>query len=446
MRLQSIGGVHARKGGVDHAVSGIDRRSFIRLVTAGSAFMAAAKASGTPPYYVGVGYSSDSYTAASVALSACGQFPASLAGQTVVIKPNLVVPKPSTSGATTDPLVVQAIVDLSIAAGATQILIVEAGLPGKPSNFGPCGYTTVFQSYPQVQLVDLRTGTYVLSPVPGGGYAYQEMWVPSLVLEPNTFFISAGKLKTHADAVATLSMKNLVGLASETAYALPVSQDFPRHDLHNRGIDLSIMDLNLVRPIGFAVIDGVWGMEGQGPTAGTPVATNVVLAGLNPVAVDRVGLNVMELPQNAVTYLNYAAQAGLGPADTSNVTLLGDTYSPYPFVPAITPPVLWQPVASPNTISISAGQTTTITYHIRASCYTSAAIIQDSDVTPDVMPIRSLHDVIPVAAPGESVTWNGRNAAGVPVAPGTYLALITARVTPSSQLINFAVGRITVTS
>jgi len=446
MHSRNIAGTGSRKARVSRIASGIDRRSFLRLLAVNSAFLAAAKPAVKPPFYVGVGYSSDPYTAAAAALSACGQFPTNLVGQTVVIKPNLVVPKPSTSGATTDPHVVQAIVDLCIAAGATQILIVEAALPGTPSDFGPCGYSTVFQSYPQVQLVDLRTGTYVLTPVPGGGYAYQEMWVPSIVLEPNTFFISAAKLKTHADAVVTLSMKNLVGLASETAYALPVAQNFPRHDLHDRGIDLSIMDLNLVRPIDFAVIDGVWGMEGQGPTSGTPVATNVVLAGLNPVAVDRVGLDVMEIPQNAVTYLEYAAQAGLGPPDTSTVTQLGDTYSPYPFVPAITPPVLWQPVASPNTISISAGQSTTITYHIRASCYTSASIIQDSDVTPNVIPIRSLHDVIPVAAPGESVTWNGRNAAGAPVAPGTYLALITARVTPSSQLINFAVGRITVTS
>src|ERR1039458_7359626 len=89
----------SRKGRVSRAVSGIDRRSFIQLLAANSAFLAAAKASSRPPYYVGAGYSSDPYTAASVALSACGQFPTNLAGQTVVIKPNLVIGKPSTSGA-----------------------------------------------------------------------------------------------------------------------------------------------------------------------------------------------------------------------------------------------------------------------------------------------------------------------------------------------------------
>ncbi len=423
----------------------LDRRSFIGLLAANSAFLRAANASGTP-YYVGAGYSSDPYTAASVALSACGQLPPNLAGQTVVIKPNLVSPKPASSGATTDPHVVQAIVDLCLAAGATRILIVEAAPPGQASYFGPCGYTAVFASYPQVQLVDLRTGTYVLTTVPGGGLAYQSMWVPSLVLQPDTFFISAGKMKTHGDAVVTLSMKNLVGLASETAYAPPVNAQYPRHDLHLRGIDESIIDLNRVRPIDFAVIDGVWGMQGQGPLHGTPVATDVVLAGLNRVAVDRVGLNVMEFSQNAVTYLNYAAQAGLGPANTSDVTVLGDTYTPYPFTPAATPPILIRPIASPGVISISAGQSTAIAYQIKTACYTSAAIVQDNDQTPAVVPVRTLHGFERISASGETVTWNGLSDSGSPVAPGTYLAQIQAKASPDGELVNYAVGRITVIS
>ena len=424
----------------------LDRRSFIGLLAANSAFLRAANASGTP-YYVGAGYSSDPYTAASVALSACGQLPTNLAGQTVVIKPNLVSPKPASSGATTDPHVVQAIVDLCLAPQVPRgFSSSKPRLPGQASYFGPCGYTAVFASYPQVQLVDLRTGTYVLTTVPGGGLAYQSMWVPSLVLQPDTFFISAGKMKTHGDAVVTLSMKNLVGLASETAYAPPVNAQYPRHDLHLRGIDESIIDLNRVRPIDFAVIDGVWGMQGQGPLHGTPVATDVVLAGLNRVAVDRVGLNVMEFSQNAVTYLNYAAQAGLGPANTSDVTVLGDTYTPYPFTPAATPPILIRPIASPGVISISAGQSTAIAYQIKTACYTSAAIVQDNDQTPAVVPVRTLHGFERISASGETVTWNGLSDSGSPVAPGTYLAQIQAKASPDGELVNYAVGRITVIS
>ncbi|MGA2740520.1 MAG: DUF362 domain-containing protein [Bryobacteraceae bacterium] len=449
---------HSQKATLSETISGINRRSFIRSLAAGSAILAAAKTSkGTtaPAFQVGVGYSSNPYTAASTALSACAQFPTSLAGQTVVIKPNLVVPKPSSSGATTDPNVVKAIVDMCIAAGATKIFIVEAPLPGNGPYWGPCGYAAIFtaKAYPQVTLTNLVTGTYVLTPVPGGGSAYQQMYVPSIVLEPNTFFISAGKLKTHVDAVATLSMKNLVGLASEPAYAtVPADTDLPRHDLHLRSINQSIIDLNMIRPIDFAVIDGVWGMEGDGPTAGTPVATNVVLAGLNAVAVDRVGLNVMEFVQNSaeatyVTYLDYASEADLGPPSFNDVALLGDTYTPFPFVPATVPPILWAPTCTPNTISISAGGSTTIKYAIPTECFTHAAIIQDNDVTPGVTVIQTLHTFKAVKSPGESLTWNGLNSSGSPVAPGVYYAQIQAIPSPSNTANdNYAVGRITVTA
>lgn len=175
--------------------------------------------------------------------------------------------------------------------------------------------------------------------------------------------------------------------------------------MHFRGVDLSIMDLNLVRPVDFTVIDGVWGMQGQGPINGTPVAANVVLAGLNPVATDRAAPNVMQFEQTAVPHLAYAAAARWGPNDTNSVTVLGDGFVPYPFVPAVTPPVLWQPAAVPGSISLSANQQTTITYTVRSGCYTPVEIIYDSDATPGVRLVRTLHDFTPVSAGKEN--WSG---------------------------------------
>ena len=63
-----------------------------------------------------------------------------------------------------------------------------------------------------------------------------------------------------------------------------------------------------------------------------------------------------------------------------------------------------------------------------------------------MVPIRTLHPFREVKAPGESLTWNGMNGDGEAVSPGTYLVRILAIPTPTSQLVNYAVGRITVTS
>jgi hypothetical protein len=99
----------------------------------------------------------------------------------------------------------------------------------------------------------------------------------------------------------------------------------------------------------------------------------------------------------------------------------------------------------PNTISISAGQSTVITYQLRTSCYTLAQIIQDSDITPGVVPVRTIHAFTPVSTPGESVVWNGLDNSGAAVAPGTYLVQIQAATSPTTKLISYSVGRITVT-
>ena len=62
----------------------------------------------------------------------------------------------------------------------------------------------------------------------------------------------------------------------------------------------------------FTVIDGVVGMEGNGPTGGTPVEQGVVVAGPDVVAVDRIGIELMEIDYGDVGYLQWCSNAGIG--------------------------------------------------------------------------------------------------------------------------------------
>jgi len=110
----------------------------------------------------------DAYAATQRAIGASGEWPVTLAGRTVVIKPNLVAAKPSTSGVTTDPQVVRAVVDQALASGATSVLIVEGGSPTSPAPFMACGYGFFATYDPRVQLVDLGTQPVTLAHVPNG--------------------------------------------------------------------------------------------------------------------------------------------------------------------------------------------------------------------------------------------------------------------------------------
>ena len=77
-----------------------------------------------------------------------------------------------------------------------------------------------------------------------------------------------------------------------------------------------------VRPH-FAVIDGFEGMEGNGPTRGTPVDHRVALAGPDVVSVDRIGLELMGIDYADVGYLQWCSAAGIGQGDRSKIEIIG---------------------------------------------------------------------------------------------------------------------------
>jgi len=421
---------------ISHAGS-FSRRRLLQALAANAALAGAAT-----KYQVGVGRNNDPYAATKQAIAACGQWPAAaMAGKTVAIKPNLVIARPSNTGATVDPEVVRAVVDLALAAGAEQVLIVENGY-GPPAPFKPCGYEP-FRTYrDRVKLVDVSAHPVTPAPVPNG-LTYRSIYLPETMVQKDLVFISVAKLKTHVQTGATLSMKCLVGLASRAKYSVP--KMLARQDLHFRGMDESVVDLNLARPVHFAVIDGIWGMEGMGPLTGPPVRMNHVLAGLNPVAVDRIGLELMGLPQNLVMHLNLAAAKGMGPADTSAISVNGDM-EPRRFVPApVAPPLVWRPVAEPASFSLKAGGQCAISYKVPADCLVRAEIMQDSESEPGMKLVRTLRDWTPRPAGPDSLTWNARAEDGTPVEPGTYLARIQAKF-PKSWNIFYATSWVTVES
>lgn len=114
--------------------------------------------------------------------------------------------------------------------------------------------------------------------------------------------VSMPRMKTHHWAGVTLSMKNMFGVVPGNCYG------WPKNVLHWAGISRSILDINsTVRP-GFAIVDGIVGMEGNGPTQGTPKPCGVLVMGDDPVAVDSTCTRIMGLIPERIEYL---AQAGL---------------------------------------------------------------------------------------------------------------------------------------
>ena len=153
-----------------------------------------------------------------------------------------------------------------------------------------------------------------------------------LLLDPNTFIISAAKLKTHDRIVATLSLKNIVlgapvkdpGFGWGHGAKAGAQSDKPIiHGSGFRGLNYNLFDLSRRLHPHLAVIDGYDGMEGNGPTQGTPVEHRVCVASPDWLAADRVALELMGIDFAKVGYLNYCAQAGLGQSELQNIEIVG---------------------------------------------------------------------------------------------------------------------------
>jgi len=115
----------------------------------------------------------------------------------------------------------------------------------------------------------------------------------------------------------TLSLKNMFGIVPGSCYG------WPKNILHWAGIDNAILDINAaVRP-DFAIVDGIVGMEGNGPIQGTPKACGALIFGDDPVAVDATCCRLMSLLPERVKYLA-AAGTLLGHVRVDRIQQLGE--------------------------------------------------------------------------------------------------------------------------
>ena len=120
-------------------------------------------------------------------------------------------------------------------------------------------------------------------------------------ISPNTvlgadLIVSLAKMKTHHWAGATLSMKNLFGLVPGAIYG------WPKNKLHYIGIPRSVVELSRHFRNTYAIVDGVVGMEGNGPIQGTPKPAGVLVMGHDLVAVDSTCCRIMGIDVDALLF------------------------------------------------------------------------------------------------------------------------------------------------
>lgn len=245
------------------------------------------------------------------------EFKLPMKDKTVLLKPNLVGPDPL-GVMNTHPAVIGGAREAFLRLGASQVLIGDGPAMDRDTEAivesvrlgefaGPLARTFVDLNVDDVERVPLKTHASRL----------KELYLPKTALGVD-FLVSMPKLKTHHWAGVTLSLKNMFGVVPGSCYG------WPKNVLHWAGIDRAILDLTAVARPDFAIVDGIVGMEGNGPIQGTPKACGVLVLGDDPVGVDATCCRVIGLNPSRVKYL---ARAGtlLGHIEADKIQQRGES-------------------------------------------------------------------------------------------------------------------------
>jgi uncharacterized protein (DUF362 family) len=238
-------------------------------------------------------------------------------GRTVLLKPNLVEPTQSSPHINTHPMVVRAAAEVFRRWGAREVIVADG--PGHCRDgqlvLDQSGLGAVLKES-SLEFIDLNYDDVTAAPNRFGATKLGELVLP-VTLTRADLIVSLPKLKTHHWAGVTLSLKNFFGVMPGIIYG------WPKNVLHHAGIGPAILDIAAAVCPHLAIVDGIIGMEGDGPIMGTPRQAGVLVMGTNLPAVDATCARLMTINPWRIGYLA-AASGRLGPVAERNIEQRGE--------------------------------------------------------------------------------------------------------------------------
>ncbi|HEX2915426.1 MAG TPA: DUF362 domain-containing protein [Chloroflexia bacterium] len=241
-----------------------------------------------------------------------------VAGKKVVLKPNIIY-NVKDRVINTDPAVIEAAILLLQEKGAKEVVVAEGtAYQRDPTDLlWSSGIGPMLEMH-SIRFVDLNHDDVVKVNNKGGYAGRETTWMPKTIAEAD-LIVSMPKLKTHHWAGATLSMKNLYGIVPGLKYG------WPKNTLHVTGIESNIVELYETIAPQIAIVDGIIGMEEDGPLFGKTKNVGALIVGTDLVAVDATCARIMSLEpiKDNVKHIWYADWLGLGVMNTDRINVVG---------------------------------------------------------------------------------------------------------------------------
>jgi uncharacterized protein (DUF362 family) len=240
-------------------------------------------------------------------------------GQRVILKPNMSFARTPDVGATTHPLVVATVAQACIEIGAQQVLVIDHTLQRAEVCLERTGIREACKNIPGVHVLTLQDRKFFREIKIPQGKVLERVEVVREVLD-NSVLINIPVAKSHSATGVSLGMKGLMGLIWE------------RESFHSQvNINQAIADLGTVIKPQLTILDATRALVSGGPGGpGDVKKPNLIIAGLDPVAVDSYGVSVVpwygqNFKGRQVEHLLIAHQRGLGKIDVDQLKIFKGT-------------------------------------------------------------------------------------------------------------------------
>lgn len=244
------------------------------------------------------------------------------AGERVLLKPNLLSAKTPEQAVTTHPALVQVVATLVKEAGGIVLIGDSPGIGGFQRVAEKSGIAAAARKSGAAlvefdQTVEMRgTGTF------------RRIHLARTYLEADKV-INLPKLKTHEMMTMTCAVKNLFGAVVGTEKAGWHLKAGTSREQFAR----LLLEIYLLKKPALNIVDGIVAMEGDGPGSGEPLQLGVLIAGINPVAVDVVAGRLAGIPANLLHIELEAVAMGLPGSDFDEIIICGSLLETFKGVP-----------------------------------------------------------------------------------------------------------------
>lgn len=224
-------------------------------------------------------------------------------GDQVLLKPNLLYGKPPEKAVTTHPAIVRGMIQIVREAGGKPFIGDSPSIGGLIKTAERAGIKRIAEEL-DCPLVEFNCPVFSTH---RRGSFFKSIELEQKVLEADVV-INLPKWKTHAQMLLTLGVKNLFGCipgARKALWHLKTGGDRKR-------FAQVLVDLYQIISPSLTVLDGVIGMEGNGPNSGRPIPLGLILASTDALSLDQIICDLLGIPRVSLMTNRVALEAGMG--------------------------------------------------------------------------------------------------------------------------------------